>query len=85
MSLQENIKDLIAQCMTRHEQEVRTLSNSTLGGTRFKLFIRRWEMNNEPPPPEETKSDRCVNRLAIRSLTDRCLQTGSGFQDVGPG
>jgi len=38
--------------MTVHEQEIQQLAKSSLGGQRFELFIRRWEMNNEPLPPE---------------------------------
>ena len=38
--------------MTVHEAEIQQLAKSSLGGQRFELFIRRWEMNNEPPPPE---------------------------------
>lgn len=38
--------------MTVHEPEIQQLAKSSLGGQRFELFIRRWEMNNEPPPPE---------------------------------
>jgi hypothetical protein len=29
------------------------LAETPLGGPRFMSFIRRWEMNNEPPPKEE--------------------------------
>ena len=38
--------------MTVHEPEIQQLAKSSLGGQRFELFIRRWEMNNEPLPPE---------------------------------
>ena len=38
--------------MTVHEAEIKQLAKSSLGGQRFELFIRRWEMNNEPLPPE---------------------------------
>jgi len=51
------MKDMIKFCMTRHEDEIRTLSKSPLGGQRFELLIRRWEMNNEPLP-EETESEK---------------------------
>jgi protein phosphatase 4 regulatory subunit 3 len=37
--------------MTRHESKIRELAQSPLGGERFQLFIKKWEMNNEPPPP----------------------------------
>jgi protein phosphatase-4 regulatory subunit 3 len=45
--------------MTVHEPEIQKLAKSTLGGQRFELFIRRWEMNNEPLPPE-SKSEMYV-------------------------
>ncbi|KAF8165663.1 component of IIS longevity pathway SMK-1-domain-containing protein [Crassisporium funariophilum] len=53
----ENMKDLIKFCMTKHEPEIQLLAKSPLGGQRFELFIRRWEMNNEPLP-EESKPER---------------------------
>ena len=37
--------------MTVHEAEIQQLAKSS-HGQRFELFIRRWEMNNEPLPPE---------------------------------
>ncbi|KAL6307189.1 component of IIS longevity pathway SMK-1-domain-containing protein [Sparassis latifolia] len=49
----ENLKDLIAHCMTVYGPRVRELAESPMGGPRFKAFIRRWEMNVEPPPEEE--------------------------------
>ncbi|KAI8982774.1 DUF625-domain-containing protein [Trametes punicea] len=51
----ENIKDLIDHCMSKHGQLVRTLAESPLVGSRFKDFIARWEMNNEPPPVEKAE------------------------------
>jgi protein phosphatase-4 regulatory subunit 3 len=54
----DNIKDLVRFCMTAHEAEIQQLAKSSLGGQRFELFIRRWEMNNEPLPSEsESKSE----------------------------
>ncbi|KAF9266258.1 DUF625-domain-containing protein [Marasmius fiardii PR-910] len=53
----ENMKDLVRFCMTKHEEEIKTLATSPLGGQRFVSFIRRWEINNEPPPPEEVKQE----------------------------
>ncbi|KAL0070111.1 Platinum sensitivity protein [Marasmius tenuissimus] len=53
----ENMKDLIKFCMTKHEAEIKTLAASPLGGQRFISFIRRWEINNEAPPPEEVKQE----------------------------
>ncbi|KAI0774738.1 DUF625-domain-containing protein [Trametes elegans] len=49
----ENLKDLISHCMTKHGDMVRALAESPLVGSRFKDFIARWEMNNEPPPVEK--------------------------------
>src|SRR3984957_14790971 len=44
--------------MTRHETEIRKLAESPLGSSRFTSFIRRWEMNNEPLPPADERSDK---------------------------
>ncbi|KAG1892117.1 component of IIS longevity pathway SMK-1-domain-containing protein [Suillus subluteus] len=51
----ENIKDPINHCMTKHESLVRQLAASPLSGHRFMSFIRRWEINVEPPPKEESQ------------------------------
>ncbi|KAG1752462.1 component of IIS longevity pathway SMK-1-domain-containing protein [Suillus paluster] len=51
----ENIKDPINHCMTKHEPSVRQLAASPLTGHRFMSFIRRWEINIEPPPKEESQ------------------------------
>lgn len=51
----ENIKDPINHCMTKHESLVRQLAASPLNGHRFMSFIRRWEINIEPPPKEESQ------------------------------
>ncbi|KAF9450958.1 DUF625-domain-containing protein, partial [Macrolepiota fuliginosa MF-IS2] len=48
----DNMKDLIKFCMTKHEKDIRKLAETPLGGQRFELLIRRYEMNNEPPPKE---------------------------------
>jgi hypothetical protein len=45
--------------MTTHEAEIQQLAKSPLGGQRFDLFIRRYEMN-QAPPPEETVPDKFV-------------------------
>ena len=52
--------------MTVHEPEIQQLAKSSLGGQRFELFIRRWEMNNEPLPPE-SKPEVYVIIHGIRS------------------
>ncbi|KAJ4479126.1 component of IIS longevity pathway SMK-1-domain-containing protein [Lentinula aciculospora] len=56
----ENMKEPINFCMTRHEAEIKTLAETHLGGQRFQLFIRRWEMNNEPMPVE-SKPDKFID------------------------
>lgn len=68
--LQENIKDFINHCMMKHEKELRLLAETALGGPRFMSFIRRWEMNNEPPPKEEKveKYAPCCSRLCSPEL-----------------
>jgi protein phosphatase-4 regulatory subunit 3 len=58
------MKDLIKFCMTHHEADIRKLSETPLGKERFLLFIQRWEINNEPPP-EESKSAKCVSPSAL--------------------
>ncbi|KAK7696144.1 hypothetical protein QCA50_000795 [Cerrena zonata] len=63
----ENIKDLINHCMTKHEDIVKSLADSQLGGPRFKAFVRRWEINIEPPPKEEEKVEQVrANGIGIR-------------------
>lgn len=42
--------------MTKHEDKIRLLSETALGGPQFKQFIRRHEINIEPPPKEEEKA-----------------------------
>jgi len=71
----DNIKDLVRFCMTVHEPEIQQLAKSSLGGQRFELFIRRWEMNNEPLPPE-SKPEVYVIIHGIRSrrLSDSLFQ-----------
>lgn len=59
------MKELINHCMTRHETKIQTLANSPIGGPRFKSFIRRWEMNIEPPPAE-SKEEKYVNASRYR-------------------
>ncbi|KAF4601338.1 Platinum sensitivity protein [Pleurotus pulmonarius] len=53
----ENMKELIHHCMTKHEEQVRKLAGTPLGGSRFQQFIRRWEMNIEPLPVEDKNTD----------------------------
>ncbi|OCH94520.1 DUF625-domain-containing protein [Obba rivulosa] len=49
----ENLRELISFCMTKHENLIRQLADSSLGGPRFKAFIQRYEMNVEPMPKDE--------------------------------
>ncbi|KAH7887481.1 component of IIS longevity pathway SMK-1-domain-containing protein [Phlebopus sp. FC_14] len=51
----ENMKEPIHHCMIQHESLVRQLAATPLGGPRFASFIRRWEINIEPPPKEEAQ------------------------------
>jgi protein phosphatase-4 regulatory subunit 3 len=60
------MKDMIKFCMTKHEDEIQVLAKTPLGGQRFELLIRRWEMNNEPLP-EESKSEKYVSPRALGS------------------
>lgn len=56
--MQENMKDLIHHCMTRHEAVIRALAETSLGGPRFQALICRWEMNIEPPPEEAERTEQ---------------------------
>jgi protein phosphatase-4 regulatory subunit 3 len=47
--------------MTQHESTIKQLADTSLGGHIFLGLIQRWEMNNEPPPPEEAKVERLVS------------------------
>ena len=47
---QENYRDLIDHIMTNYESLIKELSESAIMGQRFIGLIRRWEINNEPPP-----------------------------------
>ncbi|OBZ70243.1 hypothetical protein A0H81_09778 [Grifola frondosa] len=69
----ENLKELIHHCMTQHEALIRTLADSPLGGPRFKAFIRRWEMNVEPPPLEE-KIEKVIPNVPRRWGQGRLLE-----------
>ncbi|PFH49248.1 hypothetical protein AMATHDRAFT_148063 [Amanita thiersii Skay4041] len=54
----ENQKELINFVMTKHEPLIRQLAQTSLSGERFELLIRRYEMNNAPPPVEEPKLEK---------------------------
>ncbi|KAK2465946.1 hypothetical protein APHAL10511_001587 [Amanita phalloides] len=57
----DNMKEMINFCMTKHESLIRQLAETPLGSQRFDMLIRRYEINNEPPPPEEPKSEKPVD------------------------
>lgn len=61
------MKEQINYCMTRYPEEIKTLAESPLGGQRFQLFMRRWEMNNEPMPVE-VKPEKCVLIVLVLGL-----------------
>lgn len=63
---QDNMKELIKFCMLKHEVDIRKLAETSLGNQRFELFIRRYEMNNEPPP-KETEPEKYVRFLYVHS------------------
>src|SRR5882762_7718030 len=56
--------------MTRHEVEIRKLAETPLGGFRFVSFVRRWEMNNEPPPKEEKAEKYAACQMFPEFLSD---------------
>lgn len=58
------MKELIKFCMLKHEADIRKLAETSLGGQRFELLIRRYEMNNEPPP-KETEPEKYVVFLYV--------------------
>ncbi|KAL4076285.1 component of IIS longevity pathway SMK-1-domain-containing protein [Scleroderma citrinum] len=61
----ENMKELINHCMTKHDAIIQQLAVMPLGGPRFMAFIRRWEINIEPPP-QEVHPDRFVVKNSFR-------------------
>lgn len=58
--------------MRDHEAKVRALAETPLAGPVFRGLIQRWEMNNEPPPPDAPKVEKCMPCLLPRApmLTD---------------
>ena len=82
------MKELIKFCMTNHEELIRKLAKTPLGGQRFELFIKRYEINCQPPPPESPESDRYVPCFAFytnaKLINDTELLTrGHGQGQVG--
>ncbi|TFK66581.1 DUF625-domain-containing protein [Pluteus cervinus] len=60
----DNMKEMIKFCMTRHETEIRKLAETPLGGQRFELLIRRYEMYNEPLPVETSPEQQLPAKRA---------------------
>ncbi|EKM79939.1 hypothetical protein AGABI1DRAFT_72653 [Agaricus bisporus var. burnettii JB137-S8] len=50
----DNMKELIKFCMIQHEEDVRKLAETPLGGQRFELLIRR--PTDTRPRPDQTRS-----------------------------
>lgn len=77
--------------MTKHEDLVKSLADSHLGGPRFKAFIRRWEINIEPPPKEEEKVEQYVRFCSqpgyptLISRSRRVRPNGIGIRKWGQG
>lgn len=59
----DNVKELIRFCMTHHEDLIKKLCKTPLGGQRFDLFIKRYEINCQPPPPDSPKTERVDPRV----------------------
>ncbi|KAG6910155.1 hypothetical protein DXG01_012914 [Tephrocybe rancida] len=59
------VKELGKFCWVRHEEDLRTLARSPLGGQRFEHFIAWIQVEilkqNKEPPPGETNSDKSVD------------------------
>lgn len=56
----DNVKILIEHIMARHAREIRELATMP-SGDRFQMFIRRHEMNIEPPPAEQKAEKLAVD------------------------
>jgi protein phosphatase 4 regulatory subunit 3 len=52
IAVQENMKELISHIMIYYEDRIKQLSDSRFCGQCFRGFVRRYEMNIHPPPPE---------------------------------
>ncbi|KAG6861854.1 hypothetical protein C0995_011151 [Termitomyces sp. Mi166 len=61
----EKVKELGTFCWTKHEQELRKLAQSPLGGQRFEQFNAwiQFEMlqQNKEPPPADSKVDKTMD------------------------
>ncbi|KAF8897883.1 component of IIS longevity pathway SMK-1-domain-containing protein [Infundibulicybe gibba] len=85
----DNMKEWIAHCLTRHESKIRKLAESPLGGQRFELLIRRWEMNNEPlpedPKPEKPVDNRWPGQGRALDVEEEDYFNGDDDEDEGQG
>ncbi|KAI9507010.1 DUF625-domain-containing protein [Russula earlei] len=64
----ENIKDVIAHIMLNYEDRIKELSETRFCGQCFKGFIRRYEMNIHPPPPEVEEKPPAHQPLEMRRV-----------------
>ena len=64
------MKSIIEFIMKNHGDDIRKLAETPLGRHRFEMFIRRYEINCEPPPAE-TKVEKYVpkRRSPFKMLT----------------
>ncbi|KAG6841834.1 hypothetical protein C0991_006241 [Blastosporella zonata] len=96
-STQEKVKELGKFCWVRHEEEIRTLAKSPLGGQRFEQFIAwvQFEIlkQNKEPLPGDSSSDKYVSffpscqvkwliRLFCRAMDARGWQPPSRALDA---
>lgn len=75
------MKEAIHNCMTVYEVKIRALAENPLLGPRFQNFIRRWEMNNAPPPEEEKKPEPYVQGFSY-CLTEIANYTAVQYPTV---
>lgn len=66
-NIKDNIRDLIEECMTKHEAEIQHLAKTLLGGELFQRFILRHEMNMAPRPQEPTSKQYVIISILIQS------------------
>ncbi|KAI0050231.1 DUF625-domain-containing protein [Auriscalpium vulgare] len=64
----ENVKELIAHVMTRHEPQVRRLADARLTGECFSGIIRRHDQNIHPQPLAEDEKPVPSQPLELRRL-----------------
>jgi len=84
---QENYQDLIDHIMTNYEPFIKELSESAIMGQRFIGLIRRWELNNEPPPRFEPPYVQVPDAVLWRGSNARplaLLSRADGDKSVPP-